>query len=1045
MLRLFSIIYLFAMFTFLQPRAALALTEKVYFNVNRTEFIIFRNETDCYYIEKFQRSSLTSFQNLIWRKKITSKIEALKYLQKNIENLKLDTQSVVSSPDFDVIEKASSLTYLTEAPGKYLWKHTNNWNWGWELKYADWVKQNITADFLEKHNIPTDCADLAYVARWIFARIYSLPAANHLGGSHTILSNYSMRNDWLKLPTSDDWAQDKRFLKALDYLTNNTYTHTLADDSYPIEINPESLIVGTHHLVLHEDSGHTMLVYQVNEPYDVPLRLYYSDVPRVVRPLYSTIYNQYTTPEKNEGFLRFIWPEVTDGKVQFKLPKDMPHYSLEQYSPDFLKNESTFSIAVMKRLQPDFSWPNLVQSYIDEIQRRLQLRVQIVEQGFQFCQSHSCEQGTAGYDDWSTPSRDAQIVSFFQSLVHLTDEPTTSFLKTLITDQLNQKIIRLNGKDIKMNALLFRFLFQLTSVDPAVSLNERWGLDSDSLAKNVQASLVSLSQQRKKFKKDNICTKNCVAFTVPWLKASSLDIDQQIKRILHGVNLMRQFSLLDQDDLIKKFENIRVDGLALSEWIKKYPLINSDPLTNDLSSLADSSYGSFIFLQPDLIHVSLDQTLVRSQSNYADAIYALADQQLVAKTQDQEHFIADFNTSVNQYLWADIDSQSQTVRIQLYGKKLLSQWQISLPSAWIRAYWVNSSRWGNYLFIKDHQYYRGYSITGQLLFQIEHHLQEQSLLKIKKNIDYYLNQNQFCVFEMNDPTTASCLPYENFNPASVVDMNQNNVLTSLSVILVDGLPKFERGFYYNHITKKLVQLDADVSLRVYSQNYFSTTQNQTQLKTLMTINSQGQIQVIKQFPESMSLFDVGAGVFSVYDYKVTDGDVTAQSFWVNQVGQIQWISSSSDENEVSDAFSFQNKVYLKMKMKNESTRYRILNGPVIFECNNTTLKGRFVVSKNQVYLQTRRLLVDAAPGVLTAVQAFDQNTLTVKSGPVIYMDYQPQSINVESFHQDNQNEDIANDMVLNPTGFLFDLSIGGVSEIGLLGLRASQVLIYQQD
>ncbi|RYZ82103.1 MAG: hypothetical protein EOP06_22245, partial [Proteobacteria bacterium] len=117
--------------------------------------------------------------------------------------------------------------------GGTIWKATQRWSWDWEKKYADWISTDITPDFFQKHNIATDCADVAYATRWIFARMNGLPAANRISGSGGLLTNESLRKQWTSLPTAKEWHQDRRFLTALNYLLNEGYTHSLVRDSYP--------------------------------------------------------------------------------------------------------------------------------------------------------------------------------------------------------------------------------------------------------------------------------------------------------------------------------------------------------------------------------------------------------------------------------------------------------------------------------------------------------------------------------------------------------------------------------------------------------------------------------------------------------------------------------------------------------------------------------------------------------------------------------------------------------------------------------------------
>lgn len=448
--------------------ASEASTEKVFTNSTKNQYLILRGEDGVFIVEKYIQSKPHGFQDLAWQKRFSSEKSAGAY----VKQMAFGFRQNISKELF------FSQNYLTDNLNEVLWTHENEWSWDWEKKYSQWVHENVHADFLVKYNLPTDCADVAYVIRWIFSRIHSLPAANRLAGSNEVFTNLSMRTEWLELPTNAEWSLDKRFLEALRYLLTNTYTHTLARDSYPIAINTESLTPGVHHLALHGSSGHMMAVYGVNEPSQAPLQLYYSDVPQEVRLLYSTIYYQTELPKKNSGFLRMLWPIIKSELVQFTKARDMPFYSLEQYSENFLKDDSTFGIAVMKRLQPNFSWEILGSSILNDIKNRLENRVKIVEQGFQFCKTNDCAPGTAGYENWSTPARDTAILSAFDNFDSvLVESANIKWVKEMLQN-LKNSYLEIQGQKINLDNILNNL--EDCSSDPRDSIEQRWGLTAIS-------------------------------------------------------------------------------------------------------------------------------------------------------------------------------------------------------------------------------------------------------------------------------------------------------------------------------------------------------------------------------------------------------------------------------------------------------------------------------------------------------------------------------------------------------------------------------------
>jgi len=106
----------------------------------------------------------------------------------------------------------------------------NRWTVEEECRFGKWVDENITEDFFIRYRIPTDCADVPYAIRWIYARIAHLPAAA-ITKNGKLIGHWS--RDWKHLPTHPDWHQDKRFRAALHYLVSETWTGTLPRTPIP--------------------------------------------------------------------------------------------------------------------------------------------------------------------------------------------------------------------------------------------------------------------------------------------------------------------------------------------------------------------------------------------------------------------------------------------------------------------------------------------------------------------------------------------------------------------------------------------------------------------------------------------------------------------------------------------------------------------------------------------------------------------------------------------------------------------------------------------
>jgi hypothetical protein len=365
-----------------------------------------------------------------------------------------------------------------------IWLATKEWNWEWEKKYEDWIRNSVTADFFLTHEIATDCADASFALRWIFARMNFLPTGQTLAGSGILFTNESNRALWQDLPTHEDWRQDQKFRAALEYLLKNTYTHSLMKDLYPIAISKEALIPGTVILNLYDlETGHTEIVADISseENSPEPIKILASDVPKEVRRL-----NEYPLQDwggfpvvEHSGFFHFRWPVKTAMGWVLTPEELMPEYSLEQFHPSFSEEKPTLTEAVIYRLFPNWQ-PNysaFLRSQVEQVLQRLRARVKIVEDGFSFCSSNPCEEGTAGWEAWSTPSRDKAIARLVNRINRTYQDPLCSrACRRELLDRLSSPIVRVGEKNIDLKLALNIWATSSYSYDPKDSIPHRWGL-----------------------------------------------------------------------------------------------------------------------------------------------------------------------------------------------------------------------------------------------------------------------------------------------------------------------------------------------------------------------------------------------------------------------------------------------------------------------------------------------------------------------------------------------------------------------------------------
>lgn len=411
-------------------------------------------------------------QTRIWQKTFSNENEWLQFLDvysqsKNFIRQELESLDVPTRP-------------LTETLSEKIWQATESWNEAWEDRYADWINNDVTPSFFVDNNLRTDCADVAYSLRWIFARMHHLPAANRLAGSGVLFTNESMRQSWINLPTAPRWQDDQRFLAALDYLLENTYTHTLRDDSYPVAVD-RNFKAGGIHLEIYRYTGHTFFLHRVDltgESAD-PIRTMYSTVPREVRPMMEDTYWIFEQPQRGQGgLLRMRWPKISlaDGRWSLAAPADMPNYSEEQYSGSFMGRHSTFSDAVLAKLNvPRDPYYQLI-SQVRDLKHRILQRIFIVLDGFTVCSTEVCDPGTSNWEAWSTPARDQKIydkIRYIEDLIK--QHPRDRRFKNYWRIEQENSLYWINDIQVTLKAIVNVFKNKRYSSDPRDDIPKRWG------------------------------------------------------------------------------------------------------------------------------------------------------------------------------------------------------------------------------------------------------------------------------------------------------------------------------------------------------------------------------------------------------------------------------------------------------------------------------------------------------------------------------------------------------------------------------------------
>lgn len=362
--------------------------------------------------------------------------------------------------------------HLKNKNGLVLWNVTNQWDWNWEIKFADWVKTEIHPGWWRENNIATDCADVLYSARWIFARIHGLPMVNHLTSGH-FFTHESVKPEWESLPTASNWREDKRFLAAIDFLLNRTFTHTLWQDSYPVAISSSAIIPGGYHLYIDQETGHTQFIHRVGlTAEDVPLITLNSTVPRTLRDTMEWIFFEKTVDQKSAGLLRMRWPKQTVQGPSLTELKEMPHYSLEQFSYNFVQSPRRwFWQEVFHRLNPSANYNKIAVKMTQQLSEQFKTRLTIVSEGYKVCSATPCRKGTAEYEAWSTPSRDYRIANWVSAYDSLNPVKSPELKKALETP-----IFVYNRRTYLTTDLMSKWRIGFYTSDPNHHPARRWGL-----------------------------------------------------------------------------------------------------------------------------------------------------------------------------------------------------------------------------------------------------------------------------------------------------------------------------------------------------------------------------------------------------------------------------------------------------------------------------------------------------------------------------------------------------------------------------------------
>ena len=571
------------------------------FNVTASEWVFHNNQGIYYlvsytdegrhYLDQYYQAK-GEYQDRISHKVFQSPQDVNKFVNENYKNY--SDKKVWNSLGMDKILTnifSIDLSDSVESTGLVIWETKNTWNQEWEKRYAQWIEESVDKDFLKRNNVPVDCADVAYALRWIFSRINYLPAANTLAGSGALFGNESFKSKWINLKKDTDWYNDKLFLTALNYLLDNTYTHTLLRDVYPIKISKESLIAGVIHLSLHEENGHTRIFSKTNyEDVDqIPLMFMSGTTPRMLRTLYEETFSiDSRVPRELGGVVQMRWPSKVINKWRLMDAVNMPNYSLEQYEGEYMRTETNFVVATFKRLGVEFKPDVIAKRQIEDIKEMVRTRISIVEEGNRVCQIEDCAESTSNFENWSTPSRDKRILSNLENVKKFVQRFGSDNLRVFFQLSSKEYFVSIQEKNYNLNLIEFLWKYGLYSSDPRDSIDLRWGIDPNAVSVLAIRKINKAISERKmlieKQLKNKKCTKEnqCKVGDSDWITYNTYQIDKNFFEIAEAIiKYSKVFSSEDYEELViglnKNFSGFDGQKIAFFNFIDLLPFLNSDP------------------------------------------------------------------------------------------------------------------------------------------------------------------------------------------------------------------------------------------------------------------------------------------------------------------------------------------------------------------------------------------------------------------------------------------------------------------------------------
>ena len=389
-------------------------------------------------------------------------------------------------------------------------KDENFWEKPWtpqvEQDYSLWIRKTYSdPDFYKRIPFPTNCADIVFSSRWIYAALKRLPIKFILNGNK-ILSSESFPVIWKrpknKLNNADELMRNKVFKESLLQLLNNTFTFDIPKNSYGINIRSKNSAVletiknnylkeGTINLL----GSHSMIISKVDliEGH-LPLQFTASTLPTAVRSL--SIYP---------------FAEIHDLRTFNKnLPIGLRHniiYNPANNDEDPFEDLEISTLLNMFNIKLDLE--TLISGNRITMEALLNERKEIIEKSKEQCLGSSdnilsCLIGSQKFEYLSTPGRDMRLKEIAESVLNL------GISISYDSKEINEANLNIND--------YFNFTFH---VDSHTSVETKNIL-------NLQKTLIKISS-------NPLVPKN-----TRWMILNKESIIQQLKDINETFNIIRE-------------------------------------------------------------------------------------------------------------------------------------------------------------------------------------------------------------------------------------------------------------------------------------------------------------------------------------------------------------------------------------------------------------------------------------------------------------------------------------------------------------------------